>query len=132
MLVLVFGVFDNLHPGHEYLLEQASHYGDSLIVAVTDDHIVLRLKNHPPKQSVQERIKKLKNLPYVTNAVVGDPNINTWGVIKKYKPNIIAFGFDQQKLAWAFIKEKTQFQFVEKYVIIEAFKPEKYKSSLLS
>ena len=41
--VMVFGVFDRLHPGHLSFLEQASKHGN-VVAVITRDDVVKALK----------------------------------------------------------------------------------------
>ena len=42
--VLVFGTFDQLNAGHIAFLEQASRFGDELIVLALEDEFVTKYK----------------------------------------------------------------------------------------
>lgn len=44
MVVVTFGAFDIVHPGHLFYLERAHSYGDTLIVGVTSDQSVRVIK----------------------------------------------------------------------------------------
>lgn len=96
--VLCFGVFDGLHDGHRFFLRQARALGDHLIVAVAQDVIVERLKNKTPHNSLEARMKAIKKERLADEVVSGDATIGDWGVIRAYKPDIIAIGHDQHQL----------------------------------
>ena len=92
--VMVFGVFDLLHPGHLNFLVQASELGDKLIVSMARDLNVFKTKGQRPVDSEKYRLKNVSLLPIVDKAVLGglkDP----WPHIVKEKPDIIALGYDQ-------------------------------------
>jgi len=43
---MVFGVFDGLHEGHLFFLDEAQKYGDNLIIVVASDINVKNIKKH--------------------------------------------------------------------------------------
>lgn len=96
--ILVFGVFDGVHDGHRAMLREAKKLGGFLIIAVAPDSAVIHLKGHSPKHTAAERIALLKKERIADEVVVGDTAINSWGVIKKYKPATIGLGYDQDEL----------------------------------
>ena len=93
--VMVFGVFDLLHPGHVDFLKQARELGDYLVVSVARDVNVIRVKEQKPVHDEKLRIANLGSVPYVDKIVLGglrDP----WPHIVKEKPDVIALGYDQK------------------------------------
>ncbi|OGM00369.1 hypothetical protein A2480_03910 [Candidatus Uhrbacteria bacterium RIFOXYC2_FULL_47_19] len=92
--VLVFGVFDLLHPGHIFFLEQARRYGDHLVVVVCRDDRAENSKGRRPVLSLEERLELIRALKSVDEAVPGDAP-GEWSIITRYQPNIICLGFDQ-------------------------------------
>ncbi len=95
--VLVFGVFDGLHDGHIFFLNQAKILGDHLTVAVAPTQIVARLKGHAPQFSLDERISALLGLEFVNEVIAGDGELNTWRVVFTLQPDVIALGYDQKE-----------------------------------
>ncbi|MDP3725021.1 MAG: hypothetical protein Q8R20_00950, partial [Nanoarchaeota archaeon] len=66
----------------------------------------------------------------VDEVVEGDVEIGAWGVIGKYKPDVIALGYDQIILGDA-LREYIQKNGLKvRVVVMEAHVPEKYHSSL--
>ncbi|MDP2703879.1 MAG: adenylyltransferase/cytidyltransferase family protein [bacterium] len=129
--VLVFGTFDGIHEGHRVFLRQAHKCGDNLIVAVAKDEVVEKLKGHKPTKDLGQRTKDLRNTGFVDEVIEGDLDLGSWGVIGKVKPNVIALGYDQGGLKEAllgYIREKGLEIQVK---VMEAYRPEKYHSSLL-
>lgn len=129
--VLVFGVFDGCHEGHKYFLETAKNLGNELIVVIARDEIVLKMKNRVPKFSINKRISDIENLSIADVITPGDTEINSWEVLKKYQPNIIAVGHDQIKLQEALKKIQHQFPFIEGIIEIDTHHREKYSSTQL-
>ena len=93
--VLVFGTFDNLHPGHRWFLKKAALYGSRLVAVVSRDAFVQDTKGYPPAQNETTRITKLKASGLVDMAVLADKTIRTYGVIREIKPDVICLGHDQ-------------------------------------
>lgn len=129
--VFCFGVFDGIHDGHIRMLHEAKAFGDELIVALTQDHVVQKLKNHPPRQPLQERIAAIEALDIANLVVPGDADINMWHVLQSHRPTVIALGYDQSKLKDALEFAITTFNFPTSIVILSPFRPEELHSSLL-
>ncbi len=142
--ILVFGTFDGIHEGHRRMLREAKALGDYLIVAVAPDAIVEKLKGTMPWHSMQTRIAILKKEHIADDVVLADDRLHSWKIIKKYKPQVIALGYDQHELKAA-LKEYLDMAYPDieteagwqsnpkkpRIVILSAYQPEKYKSSLL-
>ena len=91
--VMASGVFDLLHIGHLYYLEEAKKYGDELIVVVACDETV-RKKKHEPIMPAEERRRLVEALKPVDKAVVGYED-DFLKIVEEIKPDIIALGYDQ-------------------------------------
>ena len=96
--VLVFGTFDLLHEGHKYFLREAKKLGGKLVVAVAPDSVVLTLKGSKPKISADMRVKNLKASFEADEVLIGDESLNSWRIVRKTSPDIIALGYDQKEL----------------------------------
>jgi FAD synthetase len=92
--VLVFGTFDNLHPGHTFFLSEAKKLGE-LYVSVASNESVAQRKKRDPKQDMLERIEGVKKTGLAQDVLPGDKTLNEWTALKIVQPNIIAVGFDQ-------------------------------------
>lgn len=122
---MCFGTFDRLHPGHLYYLKEAKKEGDYLIVVVARDRNVHKLKDKWPKENQRFRCTHLRAEKVADKVVLGKRHNRYW-VIKKYKPNIIALGYDQIA-----DEEKIKTLFNLEIKRISSYFPEKYKSSKL-
>jgi FAD synthetase len=93
--VMAFGTFDLLHLGHIHYLKHAKRHGSQLIVVVARDDTVKRIKGRKPLKDEQTRVELVASLKWVDRAVLGakDPN-HMLRVIKRFKPDVIALGFD--------------------------------------
>ena len=92
--VMATGVFDILHLGHVYFLEEARKLGDELIVVVATDKTAVQLK-HNPITSQDMRVKMVSALKPVDKAVLGYEG-DRYKIVQEMKPDIIALGFDQK------------------------------------
>jgi FAD synthetase len=91
--VMATGVFDLLHPGHLYFLNEARKLGDELIVVVARDQTARRLKHEPyvPEHLRREMVEALKP---VDRAILGSAT-DIYQTVVEERPDIIALGFDQ-------------------------------------
>jgi len=138
--VVVFGVFDLLHPGHVFFLKQASKYGE-LHVIVTRDAIVRLLKNKKPNQDENVRLQQVQELPYVKKAYLCDTELGSYQILRHINPDIICMGHDQHRLCQHLQEKMSNHCHGEskdssfpqaKIVHIEAFHPELYSTTILS
>jgi FAD synthetase len=92
-VVLATGVFDILHMGHLYYLNEARKLGDRLVVVVARDETASRLKRRPivPEHL---RLEMVRGLKPVDEAVLGDRD-DFYKVVETVRPDIIALGHDQ-------------------------------------
>ena len=130
--VLVFGTFDGVHEGHRAMLREAKLLGTYLIVAVAPDAIVKETKGTLPKYSSAQRISMIKNERLADDVVIADSEMHSWRIVKKYKPDIVALGYDQDELK-ASLEEYLE-NSVKKptIVVLKAHQPDKFKSSLMN
>jgi len=157
--VMVFGVFDGIHEGHRAFFKEVKKHGRYLIVAVAQDHVVEYLKGRLPQRNLARRIDDLRKEPAVDEVALGDAELGTYEVVKKFRPSVIALGYDQQALkedleSWLkkfdpFDKplgreplgtelgaevlgaERLRAGWKPKIIVLKAYEPHKYKSSLL-
>lgn len=93
------GSFDILHPGHIYYLSKAKALGSRLIVVVARDSSIELFKKRKPLFNETERAELLGSLKMVDIAVLGNRISGREGIfsiIRKYRPDIIAMGYDQK------------------------------------
>ncbi|OGN27827.1 MAG: hypothetical protein A2941_00565 [Candidatus Yanofskybacteria bacterium RIFCSPLOWO2_01_FULL_49_17] len=95
-VVLAHGVFDLMHMGHIYYLDQAADYGDVLIVSVLDDTFVHKGPNRPAfAESIRQR--SVASLGYVS-FVVPCRELGPYKIIRQLRPDIYARGEDVMPL----------------------------------
>jgi FAD synthetase len=129
MRVLVFGTFDEFHPGHEFVLREATKRAGSdgrgeLHVVVARDANVERIKKRRPVQSETDRARAIERAFPGTRVVLGDPE-DFLAPVRAIQPDLILLGYDQ-KLPPG-VREADLPGTVER---LPAFRPEKFKSSL--
>ena len=130
--VIVFGVFDRLHSGHRAFLGQAKRYGKEVIAVVARDSAAKRLKNRKPMQNEKIRMRNVRRVLEVSRVVLGDCKEGDYGAIKKFKPDMICLGYDQQTLENDLKKRMRDGKILKiRLVRLRAFMPKKYHSSLL-
>jgi len=129
-IVMAFGTFDYFHAGHEHYLKEARALGDQLIVVIARDETVRRVKGQKPMYNERRRLRDVSASPSVTKAVLGNTD-DKYKVIKKYKPHILALGYDQFVFTYGLkqflIKEKLDAEIVR----LNAFEPRTFKSSII-
>lgn len=130
--VMVFGAFDGLHPGHAHFLGEAKSLGDELIVCLATDEAITRLKGRAPKYGFDDRTMTLQLLPVVDKVIRGDDSEGSYTAIQNEKPDVIAFGYDQQALHDHCVAWLDARHIPAHTVFLHAFEPDKYKSSLLN
>lgn len=123
MRVLIFGTFDHLHPGHEFVLQEAQKRGE-LHVVIARDINVEKIKGRPPDENEEDRLKAVKNVCSDCHPELGDEE-DFLVPVRAVQPDLILLGYDQ-KLPPGVSEEDLPCP-VER---LPAFEPEKWKSSL--
>ncbi|MDP3769325.1 MAG: adenylyltransferase/cytidyltransferase family protein [bacterium] len=131
--VMVFGVFDRLHPGHCSFLEQAATFGEELIVVVARDETVKQLKQKMPYQAEHERMYAVEQHPAVSRSILGDALLGAYEVIKNHKPDVICLGYDQKWLMQDLNNriERGEIASVER-IVMSSYEPYRFHTSLLT
>jgi len=129
-IVILFWTFDLLHPGHEHLFSQAKKHWDFVIAVISRDLTVEKVKGKLPDRDELVRQKNLQTTGWVDEVLLWDLE-DVYAPVREYRPDVIALGYDQE----AFVEGLERLVFDElldiKIVRLEAYKPEKYKSSIL-
>ncbi|MDP2598585.1 MAG: adenylyltransferase/cytidyltransferase family protein [Candidatus Liptonbacteria bacterium] len=129
--VLIFGTFDGVHEGHRAFFRQAKKHGDYVVAAVARDEIIKKLKNHDPAKTEAERIAELELEEFIDEAVLGDSELGTYGVILEHRPDVIALGYDQGELEKDLKKNLDKFDWPLAIIKAGPHRPDRYHSSLL-
>lgn len=139
--IMVFGTFDMVHEGHVNFFRQARALAcpepgrrdpkPHLIVSVARDSIVTRIKGAKPRRSEKERSALLLRNALVDEVVLGQED-GYIEHIEEARPDVIALGYDQEgEFVDRLERDLTNAGVKVKVVRLEAFQPEKYKTSKL-
>ncbi len=93
-VVLTGGVFDILHIGHIFTLEEAKKLGDVLVVAVAKDEMIRRKKREPIHNQDYRKIM-VSSLRAVDAAISGFDEAER--MVEFIKPDVIVYGYDQKE-----------------------------------
>ncbi len=127
---MVFGTFDYLHAGHENLFIQARELGNEIVAIIARDKTVRNIKGEIPDHDEKERLENLKNTGWAEFVVLGNPKDKT-KVIKEYRPDIIALGYDQFAFTYRLEKFLMEISLDAKIVRLKPYRPDMYKSSII-
>jgi FAD synthetase len=89
--VLAGGCFNLIHPGHKYFLKKAKKLGNFLVVVLTND----ANNRKPYAVPAEQRKTALERLAIADKVLVGETDDFT-AVLRKFRPDIIALGHDQE------------------------------------
>ncbi len=129
--IMAFGTFDIFHEGHENFLRQAREYGDYLIVVIARDETVEKVKSRLPQNDENSRLEIIKKSDLADEVILGSL-ADKYEVIKKYRPEMICLGYDQEIFTENLREKLKEFDLSKtKIVRLKAYYPEKYKSSKL-
>jgi len=130
-VVLAGGVYDVLHVGHLAALREARELGDTLVVVVATDVTVEMLKGKKPILPEEDRRELVEGLKPVDKAILGyeDVGFGFEEVLMEVMPDVVAFGYDQEKLEEV-VSEIIQRRNLKITVVkLSRFNREKYISS---
>ncbi len=127
---MVFGTFDILHPGHINFLRQAKKHGQ-LIAVIARDRTVKRLKGKKPIHNENLRLKLVERSGLADKVILGSKT-DKYAAIKKYRPNIIALGYDQTHFLDQLGNQIKKIKLNAKIIRLKPFRPNQYKTSLIS
>jgi glycerol-3-phosphate cytidylyltransferase-like family protein len=104
--VIAFGVFDLLHPGHDYFIRQcytiAANNNLPLVLVVTKDCILRILKPQRIADNEQQRINSVRSLAATIHhnieVTFGDDILGAYAIFDRYRPKIVCCGHDQHNL----------------------------------
>lgn len=128
--VLVFGTFDGVHDGHRSMLREAKALGSWLIAVIAPDHVVSELKGKPPRLTSAQRITLVKNEHIADEVVLGDTQTSSWKILKKYKPDIIALGYDQDTVRQSLLDHFAEGEKSPTIITLSAHKPHTHHNRL--
>jgi len=130
-VVLAGGVYDVLHIGHLAALTEAKSHGDVLVVVVASDTTIEMLKGRKPIFPDEDRRKLVEGLKPVDKAILGyeDVGMGYEEVLTEVKPDLVAFGYDQENLERSVREIITMRKLKIEMVKLSKFENEKFLSS---
>ncbi len=128
--VIAFGTFDHFHAGHESYLKQAKALGDSLVVIIARDKTVEQIKGRRPDHPEKKRLISVKNSRVADKVVLGKVG-DKYEVLRKFKPDVIALGYDQFAFTFRLEKFLIDHKMNTKIVRMNPYRPTLYKTSLI-
>ncbi|MDH5361703.1 MAG: FAD synthase [Aigarchaeota archaeon] len=126
------GVFDLLHPGHVIYLSEAKRAGGKnarLVVVVARDSTVRKVRNRGPVFNEEARRILVESLKPVDKAILGSEPFSFEEIVRKVKPDVVAFGYDQERWMGDFLKTKKRMKWKVKAARIKEFKSSPIHSS---
>jgi cytidyltransferase-like protein len=122
---MVFGTFDYLHPGHQFVLLEAKKRSKNIVVVIARDATVERIKGRRPRIPEKQRQKSVQNFLPQATVVLGDID-DVLVPVRLYMPKSLLLGYDQQLPPGITFKDLPCP--IER---LPAFHPHLYKSSLI-
>lgn len=92
--VLIAGTFDIIHPGHIFLIKEASKLGDVYVIVSTDKNRE-KYSGVAPINPETQRLEVIKNIKGVRDARIGRSDNDTLKTVEEINPDIILLGPDQ-------------------------------------
>jgi FAD synthetase len=130
-VVLAGGVYDVIHLGHLAALTEAKRLGGILVTVVASDATVEMLKGRRPIFPQEDRRALVEGLKAVDKAILGyeDVGMGFEQVLREVMPDIVAFGYDQEKIESS-VREIIQRNKLNiRMVRLSKYEHEKYLSS---
>ena len=128
--VMVFGSFDQLHPGHMYFLLEAKKYGNQLIVVLAREETIKKIKGKKPKYSEKERKQHLEITGIADKVLLGRLK-DKFKIIEDIRPDVICLGYDQTSFSGNLEEELKKRKLNAKIIRLKPYKEHIYKSSKL-
>jgi len=133
--IMLFGTFDHLHAGHQNFIEQAKALAPKntkpfVIAILARDKTVKQIKQSLPDNLEKIRKENLEETDWTDIVALGEKR-DKYKVIRKYKPNIIALGYDQFAFTHQLKKLIIDLRLDTKIVRLSPYKPNIYKSSII-
>ena len=131
-IIMAFGTFDGLHPGHLDFFRQARNLAQNsaLIISVARDWNVKRIKGKQPVLNEKKRVALLQKNNVADRVVLGG-RTNHLAHILKARPDIIALGYDQKDYVKNLKNDLKKKGLYVKIVRLKPCKEKIYKNALL-
>ncbi len=130
--IVITGTFDLVHPGHIFLINEASKLGEVYVIVARDVN-VKKFKGESPILPEGQRLEMVQNLKNVKKAIFGKIDSDYLKIIEEINPDIIMLG-PNQKVTIKMIKKGLKEKGLEKIKIIRLekfYNKHKFHSSTL-
>lgn len=94
--VMIFGIFDEMHSGKRFFLEQAQNLGDHLIAVIIKDLDVRKKRGSFPTGTELKRKKNLESWKAADKVIVSAAG-NPLSAISEFQPDVICLGPNQEE-----------------------------------
>ena len=111
-------------------MRQAKRRGN-LIVVIARDKTAKEVKGKLPRHDEKQRLKAVLGLNLADRAVLGSLK-DKYAAIRKYRPGIIALGYDQKYFTDQLTAELKKLKLKTKIIRLKPYKPEEYKTSIIN
>ncbi len=141
IIVLASGAFDLVHYGHVHFLKEAKKAGGRnahLIVIIARDKNIEKIKGKLPVIPENQRRAVIESLKPVDQAFLGYENMSFVDTIQKFKPSIIAIGYDQENIKKEVLEiieklgSKVKIVKIDRFCSLELSSSSKIKKKILS
>ena len=141
IIVLASGAFDLVHYGHVHFLKEAKKAGGRkahLIVIIARDKNIKKIKGKLPIIPENQRRAVIESLKPVDQAFLGYENMSFIDTIQKFKPAIIAIGYDQEHIEKEVLEiieklgSKVKIVKIDRFCSLELSSSSKIKKKILS
>lgn len=129
-MVVIFGIFDGVHLGHESFFQQAKRHGNVTAIVGRDSQ-AREHKGKPPTLNQRQRLARVAKHPLVSRAMLGDKKSGEYRILSKIKPDMICLGYDQKALQKDLQRWMKERGVVVPMCTLKAHKGHIYHSSLL-
>ncbi len=131
-IIMASGVFDLLHPGHIYYLEESKKLGDKLVVVVANDTVVKKAGKQPIFEAASRR-HLVQSLACVDQVIVPEETEarRYYRTVLQINPDIITLGYDQEFDERALAEELARYGWKGRIVRISQYPSEEISSSKL-
>lgn len=123
MRILVTGTFDDLHPGHAFVLNEAMKRGEVWVIVARDTNVE-NIKQRLPVQNEHERKRAIEDAFPNAHVILGDGE-NFLKPVHGIRPDLVLLGYDQALPPG--VSPEDLGAPIER---LPAFQPDVYKSSL--
>lgn len=130
-VAMAFWTFDEVHLWHSFFLNEAKKYADRLVVVVSRDETVEKIKWHKTLNNEKKRLNDIENLD-IADAVILWEKDDYFHHIKLINPDIICLWYDQDSLITKSLKNFISENRLNIDIItIKPYNPKHFKSSII-